>query len=101
MAVTADGLLTGLVNGTQYFRQNATEPYVEIPPALLITDTTGACWTLGSQFVQHKDVFEFNVLCNDRDTGEMASRIVYQRGQVHIFGHYGRKTLSRNRRHFV
>jgi hypothetical protein len=38
---------------------------------------------------------------NDVDTGEVAKRIVYQKGVVCIFGSYGWKRFSRNRRHFI
>lgn len=94
-------LLVGQVNGVRYERENKTESYVEIPPAHLITDSDGACWTIGTQYVQHGADYEFNVLRNDVDMGEMAKRIVYQRGVVRIFGHYGWKTFSRSRRGFI
>jgi len=38
---------------------------------------------------------------NDVDTGEVARKIVYQRGVVKIFGHYGWKSFSRSRRGFI
>lgn len=81
--------LVGRLNGTNYFRENATEAYVEVPPALMITASDGKLFTLGTQYQQHGQVFEFNVLVNDIDTGEMASKIVYQRGKVRIFGRAG------------
>lgn len=79
-------LLIGKINGEQFYREDDTEAYVEIPPAFIITESNGAAWTLGTQFAQHGADFEFNVMRNDVDTGEMASKIVYQRGKVRIFG---------------
>ncbi len=84
-------LLKGRADGATYLRENATEPYVECPPAYIITDSSGATWTLGAHYTQHGERFEFSVMRNDVDTGEMASKIVYQRGKVRIFGrHDGR-----------
>jgi hypothetical protein len=94
-------LLVGRANGLRYERQDKTESYVEIPPAFLITDSDGAMWTFGTHFSTHNGEYEFNVLRNDVDTGEVAKRIVYQKGVVSIFGHYGWKRFSRNRRHFI
>jgi hypothetical protein len=82
-------LLTGTVNGARYERENRSENYVEIPPALLITDERGGMWTLGTEYVVHNGEFEFNVLRNDVDTGETAKRIVCRRGKVAIFGQNG------------
>lgn len=94
-------LLAGRIHGVRYERENKTESYVEIPPAFIITDSDGAAWTLGTEYVEHNGEYEFNVLRNDVDTGEVAKRIVYQKGVVKIFGHYGWKSFSRNRRHFI
>lgn len=94
-------LLVGRAHGLRYEREDKTESYVEIPPAFLITDSDGAMWTFGTQFSTHNGEYEFNVLRNDVDTGEVAKRIVYQKGVVSIFGHYGWKRFSRNRRHFI
>lgn len=94
-------LLVGTINGARFERENKTEPYVEIPPAFIITDSDGAAWTFGAQFTVHNGEYEFAVMRNDVDTGEVAKRIVYQKGVVHIFGNYGWKRFSRNRRHFI
>ena len=82
-------LLIGRALGQQFERENATEAYVEIPPACIITDSSGATWTLGTEYINPGWNMEFNVLRNDVDTGEFASRIVYQRGKVRIFGKGG------------
>ncbi len=94
-------MLTGVINGVRYERANKTELDVEIPPAFIITDSDGAAWTIGTEYMMHNGEYEFNVLRNDVDTGEMAKRIVYRRGVVCIYGHYGWKRFSRNRRHFI
>lgn len=78
-------LLEGRADGVTYRRENATEPYVEIPPAYIITDSSGATWTLGSEYVWHGQFIYMNVLRNDIDTGELASKIVYQRHKVRIW----------------
>ena len=77
-------LLIGSALQTTYTRENATQPYVSIPPALIITDANGATWTLGFDYVQKNGQFYFNVLRNDRDTGELASNIEYRKGRIHI-----------------
>lgn len=82
-------LLIGRALGATYYRNDQTEPYVEIPPALIITDSSGATWTLGTEYIGEGWNMEFNVLRNDVDTGEFASRIVYQRHKVRIFGRAG------------
>lgn len=94
-------LLIGRINGTRYERENKTENDVEIPPAFIITDSDGAAWTLGTKYSQHNGEYEFNVMRNDVDTDEVAKRIVYRRGTVWIFGHYGWKQFSRSRRGFI
>ncbi len=94
-------ILSGIIGGARYERQNKTENDVEIPPAFIITDSDGAAWTIGTEYVMHNGEYEWNVLRNDVDTGEMAKRIVYRRGVVCIFGHYGWKRFSRSRRHFI
>lgn len=93
--------LTGFLHGKRFERNNATERDVEIPPALIITDTDGAVWSFGNEYIVHNKEFEFNVLRNDVDMGETAKRIVYVGGVVTIYGSYGRKRFSRNRRHFI
>lgn len=94
-------LLQGQCNGIVYLRENATESYVVVPPAHVITMTDGSTWTFGSEYVIHNGEFEFNVLRNDVDTGEFAKRIEYQKGALRIYGSNGRKTWSRSRRGFV
>ena len=91
-------LLTGTINGARYVRENRSESYVEIPPAHLITDERGGMWTLGTEYILHPGPnggqFEWNVLRNDVDTGEMASRIVYRGGRVTIHGRDGRRVWN-------
>lgn len=82
-------LLVGRAGGITYTRENQTEAYVEIPPAYMITDSSGATWTFGPHYVQRGWIYEFSVMRNDVDTGELASKIVYQRGKVRIFGQDG------------
>lgn len=82
-------LLKGRAFGETYLRENQTQSYVEIPPAAIITASDGSTWTLGTEYVQHGAEYQFNVLRNDVDTGEFASRVVYQRGKVRIFGRGG------------
>lgn len=94
-------ILSGVIGGARYERENKSENYVEIPPARVITDSDGAMWTIGTHYAEHNGEYEFNVMRNDVDTGEMAKRIVYDKGVVSIFGHYGWKRFSRNRRHFI
>jgi len=81
----------GKVYGERYYRERKTESYVEIPPALLITDERGDAWTLGARY---NDDFEFTVLRNDIWTGEFASRIEYRGGRLRIFGKAGTRTWS-------
>lgn len=99
-------MLTGFVqqNGelVRYERENKTESYVVIPPAFIITDSDGACWTFGTEYTPpHDGDFEWNVLRNGRDTGETAKRIEYRVGKVRIFGHYGWKSWSRSGKCFI
>ena len=100
-------MLVGWANGLRFERENKTESYVSVPPAHIITDSDGACWTLGTEYVDYGGgELEFNVLRNDVDTGETAMRIEYRKGVVRIFGRYagGRgswKSFSRSRRGFI
>lgn len=84
-------ILSGRLNGLRYERENRSERDVEIPPAFLITDADGAIWSFGAEYVIHAGQFEFNVIRNDSDTGEMASKIVYRGGVVTIYGKDGRR----------
>jgi hypothetical protein len=77
-------LLKGRALKTTYYRENPTQAYVSIPPALIITDSNGATWTLGFEYVQNRGQFFFNVLRNDVDTGEHASNIEYRQGKIRI-----------------
>lgn len=93
-SILGSHLLKGRAVGREFVRENPTEPYVEIPPAFLITDQDGATFTLGTLYKGDGWNMEFNVLRNDVDTGEFASRIVYQRGVVRIFGKAGWRAWS-------
>lgn len=84
----------GRLNGFNFFRTHKTESYVEVPPALIITDERGDTWSLGHEYTQHGNKFEWNVLRNDQGVGEQAEKIVFQHGRVKIFGWYGWKTWS-------
>jgi hypothetical protein len=98
-------ILAGCVfqNGelVRYEREDKTEPYVVIPPAYVITDSDGACWTFGNEYAEHNGEYEFNVLRNAVDMDEVAKRIEYRRGRIWIFGNYGWKHFSRTRRSFI
>lgn len=75
-------------------QQHVTDPYVSVPPALTITDETGAIWTLGFQFGEApRGEFAFIVLRNGLDTGEVASRIERYKGHIRIFTAQGWKQL--------
>ena len=98
-------LLIGRANGNIYRRINKSESGLEIPPAFMITDSDGAVWTFGSHYNPERYaancVLEFNVLRNDIDTGEFASRIVYDRGVVKLYGRDGQRSFSRSRKCFI
>ena len=87
-------LLQGIADGVRYTRENRTDAYVEIPPAYLITDETGAVWTFGDTYRIHNGEYELMVRRNDVNTGEFAKRIVYQRNKVRIFGQDGWKVWT-------
>ena len=95
-----NGLLLGKMHGVTYKRNDETELYVSIPPACLITDTTGALWTFGFEQLIWKGEFAFSVMRNDISTGEYATRIEYRRDRylgrnvVRILGQTGWKTWS-------
>lgn len=84
-------ILAGTVGGLRYERENRSERDVEIPPAFLITDADGGMWSFGTEYAIRDGHFEFNVLRNDVDVGQMASRIVYRGGVVTIYGEGGRR----------
>ena len=72
-----------------------TENYVSSPPALTITDETGAVWVLGFRRGEApKGEFAFNVLRDGQDTGEMASRIERRNGRIRIFTAAGWKRYN-------
>jgi hypothetical protein len=66
-----------------------TESYTSVPPALTITDTVGAVWTLGFERApKHRSPdgeFAFPVLRNGLPTGEVASRIEIRGSKVKAF----------------
>lgn len=76
-------------------QQHVTEPYVSVPPALTITDETGAIWTLGFRFGEApRGEFAFNVLRNGVETGEIASRIERRQGRILVFTAQGWKWMK-------
>jgi len=91
-------LLVGRALGETYHRENKTEAYVCIPPALIITDSNGATWTLGNEYLNLGWAFYFNVLRNDVDTGEFAARVEYRGGRVRIWTQQGWKVWTERRR---
>lgn len=93
-----DHLLIGRALGQTWRRENKTESYVCIPPALIITDSDGGTWTFGTEF---NALGEINVLRNDVDTGEFAQRIEYRQGVVRLYGRSGTRSFGRSRRHFI
>lgn len=94
-------LLIGRALGQTIRRENKTEAYVCIPPALYITDSDGAVWTLGTEYVEHPRTYEFMVLRNDKPTGQFAERVEYRNGTIRLFGKDGTRMFSRNKRHFI
>jgi hypothetical protein len=101
-------LLVGKALGNTYRRLNRSENYQEVPPAFAVHDSDGAVWTLGFQYNPDcygipgkRDVLEFNVLRNDVDTGEFASRIVMEAGIATLYGRRGRRRFSRSRKAFI
>lgn len=81
----------GRALGVDYFRELKTEAYVVVPPALIITDERGDTWTLGLKYNRH---MEFNVLRNDRSTGEFASKIEWNGQRLRIYSRDGFKTWT-------
>ena len=94
-------LLIGKALGQVYRRENRTESYVCVPPAFMITDSDGTVWTLGFEYVEHGWQYEFNVLRNDKYTGQFASHIEYRDGVVRLFGRDGTRVLSRDKNYFL
>lgn len=93
-----DHLLIGQAFGQIWRREDKSESYVIIPPALIITDSDGGTWTFGTEFNAYGEI---NVLRNDVDIGEFAQRVEYRKGVVMLFGKSGMRTFSRSRRHFI
>jgi hypothetical protein len=87
-------LLVGRAVGQKFYRENKTEAYVCVPPALIITDSNGATWTIGRDWVKKGWVYYWSVLRNDFPTGEFAERIEYRRGKVYITTPTGRKVWT-------
>jgi hypothetical protein len=81
----------GTLNGYKYRRVNKSENYVRIPPALMITDDRGDVWSIGNEYVQNGWRLFWNVLRNDKDTGEMAEYVEFNKGRVRIFSPSGPK----------
>jgi hypothetical protein len=78
-------LLIGRALGGQYTRENKTDAYVTVPPALIITDSNGATWTLGHDYILKGWRYYFGVMRNDVHTGEQACQIEYRQWRVRIF----------------
>jgi hypothetical protein len=74
-------------------QQHVTESYVSVPPALTITDNRGDVWTFGFLRAEPEQSpqgeFAFDVLCNGKPTGEIASRIERRGGKVRVFTRHG------------
>lgn len=99
-------LLIGKALGETIRRENRTESYVVCPPAMYITDDDGAIFTMGFEYIELGNRYEFIVLRNDVPTGEFAERIEYTRraghsGAVQIFGKDGVRSFSRNKSCFI
>jgi hypothetical protein len=101
-------LLIGKALGTTYRRLNKTENYREVPGDFAVHDSDGAVWTLGFEYntdcfgvAGKRDTLEFNVLRNDVDMKEFASRIVMEGGVLTIYGRAGRRRFSRSRKTFI
>ncbi|HEX2653570.1 MAG TPA: hypothetical protein VHN11_07965 [Xanthobacteraceae bacterium] len=74
-----------------------TEPYVEIPPALVIRDNENALWTLGFDYSEAEwrgGKHEYDVVRNGRKTGEFARKIEFRKGKVRIWGSDGWRTWN-------
>lgn len=99
-------LLIGKALGEIIRRENRTESYVVCPPACYITDDDGAIFTMGFDYVEIGNKYEFIVLRNDVPVGQFAERIEYTRraghsGTVRLFGKDGVRTFSRNKSCFI
>lgn len=92
-------LLEGYHRGVKYTRENRTESYVTVPPALIVTDANGATWTLGTDYVQKGWTYFWGVFRNDIHTGEHACRLEYRSGKLRALTPMGSKLwVERSRR---
>ena len=94
-------LLFGRLRGITYRRENVTDNYVVVPPALMITDHDGAVWSFGNEYRETRWFFEMEVLRNDVKTGHFAERIEFKAGTVVLYGKDGRRVVSRSRKHIL
>lgn len=95
---------SALVNaGAQFI----TEHYVSSPPAAWIVDSAGNVFELGTNryvdpnapfhmrlSTDPRGEFAFNVIMNNMDTGEYASRIERRNGRIRIFTRDGWKVWN-------
>lgn len=93
-----DHLLIGRALGQTWRRENKTESYVRMPPALVITDSDGGTFTFGTDYNAYGEI---NLLRNDVNTEEFVTYAEYLGGVVWLYGRAGRRRFSRNRRHFI
>jgi hypothetical protein len=91
-------LLIGQALGVTWRREDQTDSYVRIPPALTIHDSDGAVWTAGESAPWGT---EFMVLRNDVPMGEFATYIEYQNKNIVLLGWAGRRVFSRDRKFFL
>lgn len=74
-----------------------TEPYVSIPPALVIRDNEGAVWTLGFDYSEAEwrtGKWEYDVVRNGRKTDAFAQVVEFRKGKVIIYGADGRRVWN-------
>lgn len=76
-------------------QHHITENYVSVPPALTITDSLGAVWTLGMIAAPKERApegeFAFPILRDGVEAGEIGSRIEIRNGTVRTFTRHGWK----------
>lgn len=84
-------LLAGYHRGVKYVRENKTEPYVSVPPALIITDSNGATWTLGTDYIQKGWAYYWGIMRNDKHTGEHACKLEYRNTKLRAWTPEGSK----------
>jgi hypothetical protein len=74
-----------------------TEPYVCIPPALVIRDNEGATWTLGFDYDEREwrgGKWEYDIVRNGVNTGEFGRVIEFRKGKVRVWGAEGWRTWN-------